>query len=158
MEPTRRWSSEKSDTKQSRAVQFPDLIELHRSRRFDIAVLTVHLLATGCVLVAPWPFWLLIPVLGFSVFRIVGYRRFSALQPTAKGDLLCFYPDGTSGDFAVLPDSTVFRYLVVLRLYSEQTGRASHLVLFPDQMSTKAFRRLTIWLCWMVRRDEKASV
>ena len=139
-------------------MQFPDFIELRRSRRFDIAVLTVHLLATGCVLVAPWPFWLAIPVLGFSVFRIFNYRCFSALQLTAKGDLLCFGPDGTSGYFAVLSDSTVFQHLIVLRLYSDETGRRSHLVLFPDQMSAKAFRRLTIWLRWMVRRDEKASV
>ena len=49
---------------------------------------------------------------------------------------------------SVLPDSTVFDCLIVLRYREAEEGAAKSLVLLPDQMTSEAFRQLRLWLRW----------
>jgi hypothetical protein len=58
------------------------------------------------------------------------------------------FSDGHREALSVLPDSTVFGQLIVLRLRIGEKRRACHLALLPDQMTTEQFRLLRLWLRW----------
>ena len=56
--------------------------------------------------------------------------------------------DGRQVAAMVLPDSTVFIFLIVLRLRIGEERRVSNVTLLPDQMSSEPFRLLRLWLRW----------
>ena len=65
--------------------------------------------------------------------------------------------DGRRVDAQVLPESTVFSWLVVLRFLVAGERRTQTLTLFPDQMSRDEFRMLCVCLRWNLpagKRDE----
>jgi len=49
---------------------------------------------------------------------------------------------------SILPDTTVFAWLIVLRFRIGDEQGASTLALLPDQMSSEQFRALRLWLRW----------
>lgn len=48
----------------------------------------------------------------------------------------------------ILPGSTVFSWMIVLRLRETEGEQRKNLLLLPDQMSKEAFRRLQRHLRW----------
>jgi hypothetical protein len=131
-------------------VQFPISIELQRSYLLVALLLIVHAGAAACVIVLPWS-WL---VRG-GVLLVIAASLAHALRPS-KITALRLHKDAIEGVLAngervaltILPGSTVFLWLVVLRLRSAQDAGIVNLSLLPDQMSTQGFRVLRLWLRW----------
>jgi len=132
-------------------VQFPVSIELHRSRFFALLLFLFHLLATGCLLVVPWHWpirFTLVLLVGLSARRAVRSPGIIALRISALDHLDCFLADGSQHEATVLPCSTVFSRLIVLRLSVGEEKKVVSMTLFPDQMSANQFRILCLWLRW----------
>ena len=108
------------------------------------------------------------PVLAFPLFGLVvlsGWKSLSRptisrLQLSKAGALLYRSADGELPIKArILPETTVFRFLIVLSLRAEE-GDASviRITLLPDQMRPAEFRQIRVWLRWQVRNDAKELV
>lgn len=132
-------------------MRFPIHIELHRSRFLFLLLLVVHALAVGCVAVLPWsaPLRLLLLLLiGVLAWRAFRPPSISALRLLEKGALECVLSNGERMPASVLPDSTVFARLIVLRLRVGERGRVRALTLLPDSMTPAEFRALRVCLRW----------
>ena len=132
-------------------MQFPFFIELHRSFLLTSLLVVVHASAVACVVVLPWP-WLLrgalLVVGGFSLSIALQASRIPAIRLCGRDALEGLFSDGHREVLSVLPDSTVFSQLIVLRFRLGEKRRAYHLVLLPDQMTSEQFRALRLWLRW----------
>lgn len=60
----------------------------------------------------------------------------------------CIAAGGDPVPATVLPGSTVFGRLIVLRVRMGESGDVTSLPLLPDSMSAKEFRALSLWLRW----------
>ena len=132
-------------------MQFPVHIELHRSRLLSLLMILFHAIAAGCVMALPWH-WTLqsLPgiLLGVSLWRALQPTEIVGLRLSERAGLDCILPAGERIAVQILPDSTVFRQLLVLRLRFGDTGRVKSLVLLPDSMLAEQFRVLRLWLRW----------
>ena len=88
--------------------------------------------------------------LAVSLWRALRPPRIVSLRLDGNGGLECVLPDGTRLPATPLPDTTVFSWLVVLRLRVEGEKRTISVPLFPDHMSREEFRILRLWLRWSV--------
>ena len=136
-------------------MQFPIFIELRRSRLLDFSLCLAHAVAAACVgILLPSPFLLLLGPVAVSAYFSFHREQFASLRLSEQGRLDCVLADGSVRECIILPDSTVFGSLVVLRLMTRKGAtRPFHLVLLPDQMPPTQFRRLVLWLQWRVRAD-----
>jgi hypothetical protein len=141
-------------------VRFPVLIGLRRSLYRTGALCAMHGAAAGAFFVLPWPLPLRIAafaVLAASLRHSLRPPRVASLRLHENGALECVLPDGTELPAAPLPDSTVFSWLVVLRLKVDGRKRAISLPLFPDHMSREEFRLLRLWLRWRPETGDGGS-
>lgn len=120
----------------------------------------MHAVAAFCLIVAPFDwrlqFLLLLPISG-SLWFALRPVRFRSLNLAVEGRLSVTERDGRRVDAQVLPESTVFSWLVVLRFLVAGERRTQTLTLFPDQMSRDEFRMLCVCLRWNLpagKRDE----
>jgi hypothetical protein len=141
-------------------VQFPVHIELHRSHLLSLFLIFFHVIAAGCVMALPWH-WvlqsLLGVLLGVSFWYSLQPTKISALRLSERAGLDCILPAGDRIAVQILPDSTVFRQLLVLRLRFGDTGRVKNLVLLPDNMLPEQFRVLRLWLRWQTSEGDAKS-
>lgn len=132
-------------------MQFPVSIELHRSFFLSSLLYLLHAFVAGCVYALPWHAILralfLIPVF-LSLWQSSCTPRIIGLRLLGQDTLDGLLDDGRRVELAVLPDSTVFPRLIVLRLLVSEEKRRSSIVLLPDQMSDAQFRVLRLWLRW----------
>lgn len=140
-------------------MQFPIQIELRRSRLLVCFLALFHTLAATSVIILPWP-WLLqsvlLSVIGWSAWRTLQSPRIIGLRLHEQGRLDCLLFDGDYAAAQVLPDSTVFNQLIVLRMRINDARCVVNLVLLPDSMSPGKIRVLRRWLRW--RSDVSAPV
>lgn len=132
-------------------MQFPIHIELRRSRFLFLLLLLAHALALACVVVLPWPLALcvfLLFLIGLSAWRALRTSPITALHLLENGVLECVLANGERLPADVLPDSTVFNQLIVLRLRLGEQGAACALTLLPDCMAPADFRALRVCLRW----------
>lgn len=132
-------------------MRFPIHIELHRSRFLFLLLFVAHALAVGCVALLPWSAalrLLLLVLIGILAWRAFRPPSISALHLLEKGALECVLSNGERTPVSVLPDSTVFARLIVLRLRVGERGRVRALTLFPDSMTPAEFRALRVCLRW----------
>ena len=132
-------------------MQFPIPIELHRSFLLSCLLVLFHVLAAGCVVILPWP-WLwrssLLVVAGLSLWIALQPSRILGIRLCGRDAIEGAFSDGHREALSVLPDSTVFGKLIVLRFRVGDKRRACHLALLPDQMTIEQFRVLRLWLRW----------
>ena len=132
-------------------MQFPVSIELCRSRFLPLLLVIIHALTAACLSVLPWPLpvrLLLCALVGASLWRALQPHVIVGLHIHSRDRLDCRMTDGTMATLAILTDSTVFDRLIVLRMRVGDETRIRSLVLLPDQMTTKQFRTLRLWLRW----------
>ena len=141
-------------------MQFPIHIELYRSRLLVFFLLLFHALAVASVLALPWP-WLLrsalLGVIGVSAWHALRKPKILGLRLSAQGGLDCLFADDVRSAASVLPDSTVFNQLIVLRLRIDDARGAINLALLPGSMSAEQFRMLRLWLRWRNDPSESAG-
>jgi toxin CptA len=140
-------------------VQFPVSIELHRSRILSLLIVLIHAIAAGCAGVLSWPWQvrlLLLVLVGASLKHAIRPPKILGLRLYRRDRLECWLVDGHFIPLAVLPDSTVFSRLIVLRLRMGEAKQICHLALLPDQMTAEQFRVLRFWLRW--RTEPKKDV
>ncbi len=142
-------------------MQFPLLLELHRSRRLDFLLVVFHLAAASSSLLALWPrddlvyrhllLALLLALIGLSAWRTLRRNDIGRIRLDAEGVLSVDDPGGEGRRASILPDSTVFRHLAVLRLRFEDEARVRNTVVLPDQMGAEQFRQLGLCLRWLAK-------
>lgn len=141
-------------------MQFPVSIELHRSRFLSLLFVLIHALSAICLALLPWP-WLLrlllLALVGGSLWRVLQSHVIVGLRIHGRDQLDCLVIDGTRATLAIMPDSTVFDRLIVLRLRIGEERRIRNLTLLPDQMSAEQFRALRLWLRWHAEAKEGAE-
>jgi hypothetical protein len=132
-------------------VRFPVFIELRRSRLFVGALCIMHGAAVGAFLIVPWPWMVRIGcllALAGSLAYSLRPPRVASLRLYRDGVVECVLPDGVCLLANPLPDTTVFPWLVVLRLGVEGGKGVISLPLLPDHLSREEFRVLRLWLRW----------
>ncbi len=131
-------------------MQFPIFIELRRSHIYALLTCAMHGAAAACLFAVPldW-YWRAVALLliAGSLWSSLRFSRFVSLLLDAKG-LSFLDAGGGRVDAALLPESTVFAWLVVLRFRVGGERKAHALTLLPDQMSSDEFRKLRLWLRW----------
>lgn len=138
-------------------------IELRRSRLLDGLLVSLHAAAICAAATLPIPIVLLMPLVGLvilSAWRSHKRPFFSHLQLTDGGISL---HEGANASVIikarVLPETTVSRFLVVLRLRAEDNDSCIfHVVLLPDQMRFDEFRWIRVWLRWQLTNDVENCV
>jgi hypothetical protein len=142
-------------------VRFPVFIEPRRYSNILIgSVGLMHCAAAGVFFFMPWPLLLQIAsviALAVSLWRALRPSRISVLRFHENGDLECTLSDGTRQPLILLPGTTVFSWLVVLRLRAEGEKGTISLPLFPDHMPRKEFRLLRLCLRWGVNSTTSDS-
>ena len=133
-------------------MRFPVTIEVRRSLFFVVSLVLIHGISVLAVLGLPWTLTLRVSVLAailLSAFLCLSRsNRIMRLTLASKTDLRCHLTDGSAHTAGILPDTTVFNQLIVLRLRLGDERKSTNLVLLPDQMSAEQFRTLRIWLRW----------
>ena len=139
-------------------MRFPIFIELRRSHFFALALSLIHVLAGYCIISMSWS-WsvrgllLLFPALSFA--GCLRKAQFVGLRIVNDKQLLCLTRDGACLACDILPGTTVWGRLIVVRLLLAGDSRPRSLVVLPDQLSFEQFRTLRLWLRW--RRVTRAS-
>ncbi len=140
-------------------MQFPITIELHRSRTLSLLLLLLHFLAAASLLAWPLPLVLrsfsLVP-LAVSACFVFRPRKILALRLFERGQLDCRMFGGGWLVATILPETTVFDRLVVLRLRINEEPGVNSLVLITDHFSLDDFRILRLWLRWRKAPKEVA--
>lgn len=132
-------------------MDFPATISIKPSRRLRAALVFLHLLAGGS-LFATLPIAIAgsaSVVLVLSLWRAWQHQNHLAL--TLGSDASLAWREQHAGDpvkCEVAPGSTAYRWLVVLHLRGAE-GRRTLLVL-PDSATPADYRRLQIWLRWVL--------
>ncbi|MBL0207645.1 protein YgfX [Propionivibrio sp.] len=132
-------------------MRFPVLIELHRSYRLSLLLVLFHIAASASIFVLPWPLFprtVALALVALSAWRSLRPSEVVNLCLSGKDRLECTLKDGTHCEPAVLPETTVFAALIVLRLRFGEGKRTNSLALLPDHMSADQFRVLRLWLRW----------
>ena len=132
-------------------MNFPVAIDVAPSRRLRAALFFAHVVAIAVLLalmLALPATALAIPLLLVSLWRA---RRLPpmccfVLQPDGRLD--CGEAGGAERPARVLPGSTVFVWLVVLRYRVEGEARNRVRVVLSDSLPAADFRRLRVWLRW----------
>lgn len=144
-------------------MQLPISIELRRSPIYSLLTSAMHGAAAACLFAIPldW-YWraVALPLIAGSLWSSLRSSRFASLRLAAKEGLSVLDADGERVAAALLPESTVFAWLVVLRFRIDGERKAHALTLLPDQMSRDEFRMLRLWLRWNAttgKRDEPDS-
>ncbi|GHU33323.1 hypothetical protein AGMMS50256_25040 [Betaproteobacteria bacterium] len=142
-------------------MQFPVFIELRRRSYFLIgSVCVMHCAAAVAFLFMPWPLPLriaLLIALAVSLLYALRPSRIVSLRFHGNGVLECALSNGTRLPASLLSDTTVFSWLVVLRLRVEGEKGKISLPLFPDHMSREEFRLLRLCLRWGVNSSNGST-
>lgn len=140
-------------------MQFPIIIELHRSRTLFLLLLLLHFLAAASLLAFPLPsvlsVFFLVP-LAISVCFVFRPRKILALRLCERGQLDCRLLDGIWVTATIRPETTVFNRLIVLRLRIDEEPGVTSLVLITDHFRLDDFRILRLWLRWRTTPREVA--
>lgn len=142
-------------------MKFPVSLQFLPSRRLRAALVFLHLLSALAILVQDLlPAALLMSVIAFSLFHT--WRKLQAPQLTLQADGGLLWQESMQEAVAgrVL-GGTAFNWLVVLRVRleaengegrGERRGEAQEKVLIAltDSLKPAEFRRLQIWLRWVV--------
>ncbi len=127
----------------------PLVLEPRRSGYLLLYLLLIHALALT-VLVLPIDFsWFLKLAIALAVIISLGWqlrrRPPRRLVWETDGDWQLLLADGKEVTGQLCPDSYVSVLLVILRFRLEQSGRAT-LVILPDTLDPRTFRRLRVRL------------
>lgn len=87
-------------------------------------------------------------MVGISAWRTGQPSKIRGVRLAAHGHIDCLLANGEFAPAVVLPDSTVFSQLVVLRLRIDDARQVISLVLVPGCMAADQFRVLRLWLRW----------
>lgn len=137
------------------------IITLRRSRLLDFFLVSIHALGALALFLVSLPTPIRIVTLVFvllSLARALRRETFNRLTLSSENATeICLWGDAPRAVVAsILPQTSVFFFLVVLHLHEEGSRVRMQLVLLPDQMGTDEFRRLRVWLRWRLTSDARA--
>ncbi|WP_319238604.1 protein YgfX [uncultured Propionivibrio sp.] len=134
------------------------VITLRRSRLLDFSLVSIHALGALALFFVSLPAPIRLVALVFvvlSLARALRRETFSRLALSAENaNEICFWGDSPQAVVAtILPETSVFLFLVVLHLLEEEGQVRRQRVLLPDQMRADEFRRLRVWLRWRLTSE-----
>jgi hypothetical protein len=130
-------------------MQLPVTLVLKQSRALAAALTAAHILAAAGLVptTLPVPAKLIVGLfIALSLVRCLRRRRAVSLTLKTDGTLEIERPDGARQEACVLPNTTVFPWLVVLSL--RVGGRKESLTLPTDALGVDGQRQLRLWLRW----------
>lgn len=133
-------------------MRLPLTLHLQSSRGLAAALTAAHaavvagLLATAIPLFVKLAAACIVALSAAFTLRRVLRPPFAAVTLRADGTIEALRADGSSAMLRVLADTTVFSWLVVLRLDGGDAKAA--LVLPPDAVADGGHRELRLWLRW----------
>ena len=139
-------------------MHYPVTIKLRASRTLALLLTFAHGVSGLCTLSLPVDWRVRISILVFVLFSGL-FQAYKLRRPPLQSLLLskkclALVPaDGGEERLVdVMPDSVVFKSLIVLRIrfQDQDAGSASSFALLPDQMAPEHFRQLRIWLRWQL--------
>ena len=142
-------------------------IAIKPSALLAIALCAVHLAAAAAIWLAPAPMWLKAGVtLAMAVSLVHALSRKAALHAadaivalelTEAGRISFQTRRGDWRECELLASSYVSPRLTVLNLKAKG-GRIRHVVLVPDNVDAREFRRLRTWLRWGAQPEARESI
>lgn len=120
----------------------------------------MHGVAVASLLVTPLDWAWRLPALvivAVSAATVLRPSRVASLNLHQDGRLECVLTEGGRAQASALSGSTVFPWLVVLRLRVDGARGVTSLALFPDHMAREEFRVLRLWLRWALISDSGAG-
>lgn len=125
-------------------------LTLRPSRWLVWAIVVIHLLSFGALLLAELAWFYRVPMA-----IAVAISQMWNLRKGGETVLRCL-PDGNlavlAGDdwqtVSLMPDTRVLLWLVVLRYREEEGSKVKSQVVLPDSLDQDDFRRLRVWLRW----------
>lgn len=133
-------------------MHFPVSLDIQPSRRLRAAFVFVHLIAAVALLLMLPVWWNALAILGVlaSAAKCWTHRPGARVTLCADGSLEWIVEDGNFVPAEILGNSTCFSHMVILRVKLTGEKRCRSLVLLADSLSDQEFRRLQIWLRWVV--------
>jgi toxin CptA len=138
-------------------------IEIKPSLRLTVALCLAHTGAAGAIWVAALPLWLrcglivaIAAGLGWSLFARAALRSAEsmvALEITATGRISFQTRRGAWHACELLGTSYVSARLTILNLQPAGRRLVRHIVLVPDNVDARDFKRLRTWLRWAPRPE-----
>lgn len=139
-------------------MRFPVVIDLRRRKNLVTALLlSLHAVAaTSLVLIAwqwRWGGYIVLPLLPLIAWSAMAVRQppapeLNELRILSRDKLEGRSTDGRYLALTLLPGTTAFVGLIVLRFCLEDEKRVRSVVLLPTQIADDEFRALRIWLRW----------
>lgn len=132
-------------------MQFPVFIELRRSVLLSLLLVLLHGTAVVCVQAVPVGALLrafLSMLVAISAWASLRPNAIEGLRLCAHDRMECVFSGGRCEVSSVLPETTVFVGLIVLRIRVGEDRKKRTVSLLPDQMSAEQFRMLRLWLRW----------
>ena len=155
-------------------MEFPVCIEIRRSVLLFCVLILVHLVAAACVASLVWAwYWrgILLALAALSLYLALRPARVSHLYLINKDRAEATLLSGERVEISVLPQTTVFAVLLVLRLKVEAIAagddcaegdsivqKVVSLTLVHGQLSAENFRKLSLWLRWHSVSDDSDNL
>lgn len=138
-------------------------IAIAPSVRLAAWLCATHLVAAAAAWIVPAPPWVKAPVvIAIGVSLIFHLARSAALHAPEAIVALEIRDDGAVAlqtrrgewlDCELLPTSFVSRNLTIINLRPLGRRRARHVILVPDNVDARDFRRLRTWLRWAAQSE-----
>lgn len=138
-------------------------ISITPSVRLAIALCVAHFAAAGAVWWVPMPVWvkilLIIAITASLIFYLARHAALHApdaivaLEIKDDGGISFQTRRGEWLDCELLGSSFVSRHLTIVNLKPHGQRLARHVILVPDNVDARDFRRLRMWLRWTAQPD-----
>jgi len=140
------------------AMHLPEQVSLRPSRTLAVAVGAIHSCGVACLLPLTLPMWIKLALAAVLLGSLAAALRGSVLLRTARsithlalnidGTLEVLQRDGRHHSAQVAAQTTVFSFLVAIRMHILGERGTRSLVILPDMVGAAEFRRLRVWLRW----------
>lgn len=142
-------------------------IAIAPSVRLAVVLCATHLAAAGALWLVPAPVWVTVPVIIAIAVSLIFYLARSAALHAPEAIVALEIKDGGAValqtrrgewlDCELLPSSFVSRQLTILNLRPHDRRHARHVILVPDNVDARDFRRLRMWLRWAARSEVQGT-
>lgn len=133
-------------------------VRITASARLALLLCALHFAAAGAVWLTPLATWargaLVLAIAGSLVFYLARNAALHApdaiiaLEVREEGAILFQTRRGEWLECDLLPSSFVSRHVTIVNLKPRGRQRVRHVILVPDNVDARDFRRLRTWLRW----------
>ena len=142
-------------------------IPITPSVRLAVLLCAAHVAAAEAVWATPVPVAVkavIVSAIALSLIHHIGLNAalhaadaIVALEIREQGGIAFLTRSGEWSDCVLLGSSYVSRHLTIVNLRPSGRRRTRYVILMPDNVDARDFRRLRVWLRWAVERSAGAG-